>query len=79
MTIPKKAAKNNPDDFIKGAVATRADRSTKKKTGKAVKFMLELPNIELRTKLKIESIEKDFDNVSAYICAILEQRGQLKL
>lgn len=83
--IPKRPDRKQPpvDEFISGAAATKADRSTEKQPEpeqvyqKSVKFMLEIPQ-DLRTELKIEAIQKDYPNMSAYICAILQRRDELE-
>lgn len=81
MAIPRKEKKI--DDFIQAAEATRADQGQPRKVAKAApddmcKFLLELPKA-LRKKLNLEAKEKDFQNVSQYICAILANRKKIEL
>lgn len=40
------------------------------------KFLLSLP-AELRKEIRIESIKKGYQNMSEYICVILEKRKEL--
>ena len=78
------AVKDKVDDFIGGAVATKADQTAKSSAEpaiyqKPVKFMLEVPTADFRTQLKIEAIQKGYPNMSDYICAILGRREELNL
>ncbi len=73
MVIPKKP-KTNEDDFIKDAIATKADR--KKGFGNEEKKATYLLSIDadLRRVIRVESIEKGYKNMSEYICEILRKR-----
>lgn len=83
MAMPKKKPAREVDDFIRSAAATKADQTRqKKKPGPkpradrpATKYLLAIP-AELRKAIKKEAIDRDMD-MSAYICAILEQRQKL--
>ncbi|HIJ80045.1 MAG: hypothetical protein OEY01_16860 [Desulfobulbaceae bacterium] len=71
MVIPKKA-----DKFIQGAASTKADKKPAP-PNPASKYLLHL-DPELRQKIRLESIEKGYPNMSEYICAILNNREQIK-
>lgn len=78
MVIPKNPTKN-VDEFVTGAKATAADQPKRERPGlkHPPRFLLEI-DVEMRTQLKIESIQKQYPNVSEYICEILKRRDELQ-
>ena len=74
-SIPSKP-RLNQDDFIHGTVPpTLQDPPRTLKHSKKY-FKLEIPE-ELRKDIRLEVIDKDYNNMSTYICEILGRRREL--
>lgn len=80
MVMPTKKTTGSVDDFIGGAVATKAEaaagsKKEKKATEPKSKYLLAIDK-RMREQIRIEAIGEGV-NMSEYICRILRRRKEL--